>query len=130
MNISLASEYALLSLITIARDSGDGIASLEGLAISQRLPREALAETLMALVRGKYLRNTKGIFRLAKPANKITVAEIICLFDGALALFEPANQKTSQPTSLETEAKLSDLFGQIQDFVIERLENTTLADLK
>ena len=130
MNISLSSEYALLALIQIARNSDDEIPSLEGLAISQHLPVEPLAETLLALVRGKYLRNTKGVYRLAKPANKISVAEIIRLFDGALALFEPVGQKIYKPAPMEAEEKLSALFSQIQDLVVKRLESTTLADLK
>ena len=129
MNISRSSEYALLSLIHIARDTGAGITSLEGIAISQHLPVEPLSETLQALVRGKYLRNTKAGYRLAKPANKIAVAEIIRLFDGVFALFEPASQNGYKPSPVALEEKLCNLFDQIQDLVINRLENTTLADL-
>jgi Rrf2 family protein len=126
MKFSISSEYALLSLIHLARETGEGSASLEGIALAQRLPVEPLAETLPALVRGKVLRESRGEYRLAKPAAKISVLEIIRLFDGALAPLEPAGR----PTLLEREGKLSALVDQVHELVIERLEETTLEDLR
>jgi Rrf2 family protein len=130
MKFSISSEYALLSLIHLARDAGEGSASLEGIALAQHLPVEPLAETLPALVRGKYLRESRGEYRLAKPAEKISVLEIIRLFDGALAPLEPAGRTAFQPTLMEREGKLVELVDQVHDLVIERLEQTTLADLR
>ena len=129
MKLSLRSEYALLSLIQLSRHSDDENSSLETLAASQQIPAEPLAEILSVLIRSKYVRQVKGNYRLAKSADKISVAEIIRLFDGALAPLEPVSEKGYNPAPMEMEEKLTDLFAQIQEQISERLENTSLADL-
>lgn len=128
MKLSLRSEYALLSLIHLARHA-DSKSSVEEIAVSQRIPAEPLIEILSALTHAKYLHNTKDGYKLAKSADKIPVAEIIRLFDGALAPLEPISEKGYQPAPMEKEEKLTDLFSQLQDQIIDKLENTNLAEL-
>lgn len=128
MKLSLCSEYALLCLIHLSRHA-DGKSSVEEIAGSQQIPAEALTEILSALTRAKYLLNTNNGYKLARSAGKIPVAEIIRLFDGALAPIEPVSEKGYQPAPMEKEKKLTDLFCQLQDQIIGKLENTSLADL-
>lgn len=128
MRLSLRSEYALLSLIHLARYT-DGKSSVEAIALSQHIPAEALTEILSALTHAKYLQSTINGYKLAKSADKIPVVEIIRLFDGALAPLEPVSEKGYQPAPMEKEEKLTDLFSQLQDQIIGKLENTSLADL-
>jgi Rrf2 family cysteine metabolism transcriptional repressor len=129
MKLSLRSEYALLTLIHLSRHSDDENPTLEALAACQQIPAEALAEILSVLSSSRYVRQVKGNYRLAKSADKVSVAEVIRLFDGALAPLEPVSEKGYNPAPMEKEEKLSDLFAQIQDQISERLENTSLADL-
>jgi Rrf2 family transcriptional regulator, cysteine metabolism repressor len=128
MKLSLLSEYALLSLIYVARQS-DTPATSASIGISQQIPSEMLHEILITLVNAKYLRLIKGNFRLAKPAEKIAVIGVIRLFDGALAPIEPVSEKGYLPAPMEKEEKLTDLFSQLQGQIIGKLENTSLADL-
>jgi Rrf2 family protein len=128
MKLSLLSEYALLSLIHVARQS-DAPATSASIGISQQIPTEMLHEILITLVNAKYLRLTKGNFCLAKPAEKIAVIDVIRLFDGALAPLEPISEKGYQPAPMDKEEKLTELFSQLQDQIIGKLENTSLADL-
>ena len=97
--------------------------------MSQQIPSEMLHEILITLVDAKYLRLTKGNFRLAKPAEKIPVINIIRLFDGALAPVEPVSEKGYQPAPMEKEEKLINLFTDLQQQIIDKLEGTTLAEL-
>jgi Rrf2 family transcriptional regulator, cysteine metabolism repressor len=129
MKLSLRSEHALLSLIQLARHSGGENPTLVILAASQQIPAEPLAEILSVLNRCKYVKQAKGSYRLAKSPDKISVAEIIRLFDGALAPLEPVSEKGYNPSPMEQEEKLTDLFTQIQEQISERLEGTSLADL-
>jgi len=88
MKLTSRSEYALLALVYLARNDSDSNISVETIANAQSIPPKFLEQILLALKRAKYLRSTKGQhggYRLAKPANKITLAEIIRLIDGALA---------------------------------------------
>ena len=128
MKLSLLSEYALLSLIHVARQS-DAPATSVSIGISQQIPSEMLNEILITLVNAKYLRLAKGSFRLARSAEKIAVIDVIRLFDGALAPLEPISEKGYQPAPMEKEEKLTELFSQLQDQIIGKLENTSLADL-
>lgn len=128
MKLSLRSEYALLSLIAIARDSKSGT-SMDEIAGSLHIPSETLHGLLGVLLDKKYLRRSKGKFRLAKPINQISVEEIIRLFDGALAPLEPVSEKGYAPAPMDQEQKLTNLFTGLQDQIVTRLENTTLADL-
>lgn len=128
MKLSLRSEYALLSLIHLSRHA-DSKSSVDEIAVSQQIPAEPLREILSVLTHAKYLRNTKDGYKLAKSADKIPVAEIIRLFDGALAPLEPISEKGYQPAPMEKEGKLADLFSQLQDQIIDKLENTNLAEL-
>jgi Rrf2 family cysteine metabolism transcriptional repressor len=129
MKLSLRSEYALLTLIHLSRHSDDENPTLEALAACQQIPAEALAEILSVLSSSRYVRQVKGNYRLAKSADKVSVAEVIRLFDGALAPLEPVSEKGYQAAPMEREEKLSDLFAQIQSQISARLENTSLTDL-
>jgi Rrf2 family transcriptional regulator, cysteine metabolism repressor len=128
MKLSLLSEYALLSLIHVARQT-DVPATSASIETSQQIPAEMLNEILVTLVDARYLRLRKGSFSLAKPADKIHVIDIIRLFDGALAPIEPVSEKGYQPAPMEREEKLTDLFSQLQSQIVGTLENTSLADL-
>ena len=129
MKLSLRSEYALLTLIHLSRQSGGETPSAAEIAAAQHIPTESLAEILSVLIRSKYVRQVKENYRLAKSADKISVAEVIRLFDGALAPLEPVSEKGYNPAPMEKEEKLSGLFAQIQQQISERLEKTSLADL-
>jgi len=128
MKLSLRSEYALLSLIYLVRQKDTPITSVS-IGNSQQIPNETLHEILTTLVDARYLRLTKGNFRLAKPAEKIPVIDIIRLFDGALAPVEPVSEKGYQPAPMEKEEKLTNLFTVLQQQIIDKLEGTTLAEL-
>jgi Rrf2 family transcriptional regulator, cysteine metabolism repressor len=128
MKLSLLSEYALLSLIHVARQT-DVPATPATIKDSQQIPSEMLNEILVTLVDARYLRLRKGSFSLAKPADRIPVIDIIRLFDGALAPIEPVSEKGYQPAPMEREEKLTDLFSQLQSQIVGTLESTSLADL-
>ena len=128
MRISLRSEYALLTLIHVARQP-DKISTSESVWNSHQIPQEALNEILIVLIHARYLRLAKGNCRLAKPAEKISVAEVIRLFDGALAPLEPVSEKGYESAPMEHEPKLTSLFIGLQEQIIEKLEKTTVADL-
>ena len=102
---------------------------LSEIAGQAQIPPEALRELLAVLLDAKYLRRSNRNFRLAKPADKISVAEIVRLFDGALAPLEPVSEKGYESAPMELEPKLTNLFDGLQEQIIDQLENTTLADL-
>ncbi len=132
MKLTSRSEYALLSMVYLARRQADGFVSVESIASSQKLSAKFLEQILLSLKRAKYLSSSKGQhggYRLAKPANEISIAEIVRLFDGALAPTESASKNFYEPTPIEKEQKLLQVFKEIRDLIADKLENLTIADM-
>lgn len=132
MKLTSRSEYALLALVYLARNESEGYISVETIAVAQDIPPKFLEQILLALKRAKYLRSAKGQhggYRLARPANKISLAEVIRLFDGALAPTESVSLNFYEPTPIEKEQSLVAVFKEIRDYVSNTLETTTIADV-
>ena len=132
MKLTRRSEYALLALIHLARARGEGYVSVAAMAEAQGLPGKFLEQLLMALKRDGLVKSRKGPhggYRLARPASKIPLAEVIRLLDGALAPTESVSTYFYESTPVEREKKLLRIFKQIRDFVSKKLEKTTLADV-
>ena len=132
MKLTSRSEYALLALVYLARSQPDTYHSVETIARAQEIPSKFLEQILLALKRAKYLRSSKGQhggYLLAKPADKISLAEVIRLFDGALAPTESVSQNFYESTPIEKEQGLVSVFKNIRDYTSAKLENTTIRDV-
>jgi len=132
MKLSSRSEYALLALIYLARNESGKYISVDTISRAQNISPKFLQQILLALKRTHYLRSSKGKgggYRLAKPASKIALAEIIRVLDGALAPTESVSKYFYESTPIETEKGLVKVFREIRDYVSDKLENTTLADV-
>ena len=132
MRLSHRSEYALLALVHLARHGTDGYLTVQAIAEAQEIPAKFLEQILLTLKRSRYVRSMKGQrggFVLARPAARITLAEVIRLFDGALAPTESVSRYFYEPTPIEKEKRLLRVFRDIRDQVAQRLEATTVADV-
>jgi Rrf2 family protein len=132
MKLTSRSEYALLALVYLARDISESYVTVETIAQNQRIPPKFLEQILLVLKRAKYLKSVKGQrggYQLAKPADKITLAEIIRLFDGALAPTESVSLNFYESTPIEKEMSLVQVFKEIRDYTSNKLETTTIQDV-
>ena len=132
MRLSHKSEYALLALVHLARHEGQGFLTVQAIAEAQEIPSKFLEQILLTLKRARYVRSMKGQhggYVLARPADRVTLAEVIRLFDGALAPTESVSRYFYEPTPIEKEKALLKVFRDIRDQVSQRLETTTLADV-
>ena len=132
MRLSHRSEYALLALVHLARHQEEGFLTVQAIAEAQGIPAKFLEQILLTLKRARYVRSMKGQrggYHLARPAGKITLAEVIRLFDGALAPTESVSRYFYEPTPIEKERSLLRVFKEIRDQVSARLEATTVADV-
>ncbi len=132
LKLTSRSEYALLALVHLARHADEGYLPVQAIAAAQRIPPRFLEQILLTLKRARHVRSLKGQhggFCLARPAEKITLAEVIRLIDGPLAPTESASRYFYEATPIEKERKLLRVFKEIRDVVATRLEETTLADV-
>lgn len=132
MKLTSRSEYALLALLCLARHKTETFISGEAIAQEQGIPPKFLQQILFALKRSRYVHSSKGQhggYRLARRPDEITLAEIVRLFDGALAPTESVSKYFYESTPIEREEGLLNVFRAIRDHVAEKLETTTLADV-
>jgi Rrf2 family protein len=133
VKLTTRSEYALLALIHLARARGPAYVSAVSISEAQGLPPKFLEQLLLVLKRGGLVKSQKGQrggYKLARPAEKISLAEIIRLLDGALAPTDSVSRYFYEPTPVEKEKRLLKVFKEIRDLVSARLEKTTLADVR
>ncbi|CAG9182986.1 RrF2 family transcriptional regulator [Cupriavidus pampae] len=91
-HISTGVEYGLHCMLYLTRsDAAVDEASVRDLAELQGVPTEFLAKLFTKLAKGGLVAATEGIkggFRLARPANRITVHDVVEAIDGDKALFD------------------------------------------
>ncbi|HOW58261.1 MAG TPA: Rrf2 family transcriptional regulator [Candidatus Omnitrophota bacterium] len=132
MKLTTRSEYAFLAMLSIARSKEKGYIPLSKIAKEQKLPIKYMEQLMQTLCRAGYLSSTRGKeggYRLAKPSQEITIAEIIRLFDGALAPTESVSTYFYRSTPLLKEKKLIKMMKKIRDYIAHTLETHTLADV-
>jgi Rrf2 family protein len=116
----------------MARNEKRGFIKIEQICSKCDIPEKYLVLLFSILRQSRYVKTHRGAsggYKLAKQASKISVAEIIRLMDGALAPTESVSKYFFSSTPLSKEKKLEKVFREIRDFVANRLENLTLADL-
>jgi Rrf2 family protein len=132
MKLSTKSEYACLALIDLSENLGQGYIKIEDICSRQDLPRKYIEQILLALKRAGYVKSRRGAeggYMLAKKPEEISLAEIIRLMDGALAPVESASKYFYEYTPIEKNEALIGIFREIRDYVSDKMENTSFADL-
>lgn len=132
MRLSSKSEYALLALVYLARHEHTSYVPVQTIAEAQDIPAKFLEQILLTLKRSRYVRSLKGQrggYRLAQPPEKISLAAVIRLFDGALAPTESVSKYFYETTPIEKERRLLRVFKGIRDHISDTLESTTLANV-
>jgi Rrf2 family cysteine metabolism transcriptional repressor len=132
MKLTTRSEYALLALIHLCRQDPDTFVSVDAIARAQSIPVKYLEQILLAMKRARLVRSAKGQrggYQLVNPADQITLAEVIRLFDGPLATAS-TSEYFYAPTPIERERRLLGFFKEIRDMVAKRMESVTIADVQ
>ena len=132
MKLTTKSEYSILALIYIARNQDKGFIKIEEICLKCDIPKQYLVLLFSVLKQNRYIkarRGASGGYQLAKPATKISIAEIIRLMDGALAPTESASRYFFSSTPLSNERKLIGVFKEIRDYIAQKLEALKLSEL-
>ncbi|HEX4047615.1 MAG TPA: Rrf2 family transcriptional regulator [Elusimicrobiota bacterium] len=132
MKLTTRSEYALLAMVQLARAENGAYLRASDISCARRIPHKYLEQILLALKQARLLTSRKGArggYRLARPAGSISLAEIVRRLDGALAPTESVSRYFYEPTPIEGERRLLNVFREIRDQVAAKLEGTSLADV-
>lgn len=133
MKLSTRSEYAFLALLECAEAYTEGRrVKIEEIATRRGIPKKYLEHILTQLKQAGFIRAKRGAgggILLAMAPEQISLAQIVRLMDGALAPTLSVSRYFYEPTPLEKSPEFMRFFQDIRDYLSERLESTTLADL-
>jgi len=136
MKLSKRGEYALRSLINlgIAAKVGRSLVRVTELAKAEDLPVKFLEQVMQQLREAGFVaseRGKHGGYRLARPAGKIAIGEIVRLIDGPLAPIGCVSQSAYEKCSCPDEAHcgLRMLMLDVRNAIAAILDRYTLADV-
>jgi Rrf2 family protein len=133
--LSRRAKYALKAMIALAEHRGPEPLSVTDLAERAAAPRAFLEQILSDLKRRNLLvssRGKQGGFRLARPADEISFADVIRHIDGPLALAPCASRTAYRPCPECVDVRTCTLrktLIAVRDASAEILEHTMLADI-
>jgi Rrf2 family protein len=134
VKLSVRGEYALRALLVLGLRCDGELLQIQTIADEQRIPKRFLEQILADLKSGGLLearRGPSGGYRLRRPPEDISLAQIIRLVDGALApigcVSEHFYTKCSCPD--EMRCALRSVMRDVRDSTARILEGFTLADL-
>ncbi len=131
MLLTRASEYALLSLMVIAKS--DKPLDAESLATQLDISKSFLAKILQAMARQGILNSYKGVnggFALAKDCKEVTLHEIMCAAEGKMpAVFDCASSEKNCPSDKASTCGIWPFLNRLQGKIDDFLDNLTLADI-
>jgi Rrf2 family cysteine metabolism transcriptional repressor len=132
VKLTKKSEYALLALIDLAERWEKGLVKIDETAQRKNIPKKYLEQILLMLKTSGYVKSIRGAnggYLLAKPPERIFLAEIIRLSDGPLAPVEAVSHYFYGHSPIEQAPKLLAVFRDIRDYMAQKLEHISLADL-
>jgi Rrf2 family protein len=130
MRISAKADYAVRAAVELAAADGEKPVKAERIATAQDIPLNFLENILGELRHAGIVRSHRGAeggFRLAKPANQITIADIIRAVEGPLASVRGGPpEDTSYPGSSEA---LPRVWIAVRASLRKVVEHVTVADV-
>jgi Rrf2 family cysteine metabolism transcriptional repressor len=138
MMFSTKAEYGVRVMVELARRAGDEPVPLAEIAEHDGLPL-AYLEHLVARLRKAGLvdsrRGSRGGYLLARPAPKISMAEVVEALEGSIAPIECISQDPdgsivcSRESGPRHPCPTKFLWTRVQTSIVQTLQDTTLDDL-
>jgi Rrf2 family protein len=130
MRISAKADYAVRASVELAATADEKPVKAERIATAQDIPLNFLENILGELRRAGIVRSHRGAeggFRLAKPAQEITIADIIRAVEGPLASVRGSPpEETSYPGASEALARV---WIAVRANLRKVVEHVTVADV-
>ncbi len=129
MKLSQTNAYAIAAVAYLANVPAGKIVSNTEICQATQMPGRYVLQLLRELVKADVLISTRGIFggyRLARPANKITLLEIIEAVEGPIG----ASGVVELAISSKGRTALANAFAAIEADARKRLGAITLSDLR
>ena len=131
MMISTRGRYALRILVDLAENESGGFITLKEAADRQEISEKYLESIMKALVRGQFiegLRGKGGGYRLARPADEISVLDVLKATEGPLVPVA-CLKEGSKPCARAAGCRTLPLWMGLERVVTDYLGSYTVQDL-
>lgn len=132
MKLSTKGRYAMIALTDLAQQEGGRLVALSEISERQDISLAYLEQLFVKLRRADIVESVRGPgggYRLARPAEKIRIAEILSAVDETMDALSRGAGATGAATGTEV-AKLTDkLWEQLSAHVYVFLHQTRLSDI-
>ena len=137
MLFSTKAEYGVRLMVELGRQPGSTPISLSAVAEAERLPLSYLEHLVAKLRKAGLVTSTRGAhggYRLAMPAEEITMDAVVLALEGAIApmdcfVDDRESRVQCSHTSDAQHCATKLLWTRVQMGVIKSLQRTTLAEL-
>lgn len=124
MNLSVKSEYALQAIFDLASQPSGEPVKIADIARRQKIPQKFLELILASLKQGGFVESRRGAdggYMLARPAEAITVGEVIRFVEGAKNVRSPGMQHPDSP--------FHDMWRRVDEAVSAIVDRTSFHEL-
>lgn len=133
--ISKKTKYALNALLYLARNYNQGPVLIGQIAEEQNIPQKFLESILLSLKNAGILNSKKGRgggYYLLKSPDEVNLADVMRLFDGAIALLPCVTYRyyeRCEECRDESCCGIRDVFQEVRDETVNILKRSTLSQI-
>ncbi len=133
--LSKKAKYAIKALLYLGREKDNTPSLISDISERESIPKKFLEAILLELRNAGYLGSKKGKgggYFLVKKTHEMNLADIVRLFDGAIAMVPCAAYKYYEPCDEcedELTCSIRDLFKQLRDKSVEFLKAKTIGEM-
>ncbi len=132
MRISFKGDYALKTLLDLALKANSGPVKISDIAKRQDIPLKYLEQLLLQLKGAGYVNSKRGKdggYLLSRPAEKITLGEVIRVMEGFTSPITCVSRSCFARCTDEKKCPFRATWEKVRDSVNAIVDNTTIADI-
>lgn len=133
--LSKKTKYAINALVYLAKQPEKSPVLISEIAQSEHIPQKFLEAILLDLKNAGILNSKKGKgggYYLIKPVDQVNIADVMRLFDGAIAYLPCVSYKyyeRCEECKDEEVCGIRDLFSEVRAVTVKLLKENSLADI-
>lgn len=134
MKLSKRGEYGLRAMVDLASRAPGAVVPAREIALREQIPVKFLEQILLTLRNAGLLHSRMGLgggYSLGRPADQITLGQIVRILDGPLAPIRCVSQMAYEPCACPDEKTcgLRMVMFDVRNAISAILDGTTLADV-
>lgn len=132
MSVSSKCYYAIRAIYALAEHDSPEPMKIAEIAQRELIPIRFLEVILGQLKGGGFVQSRRGAeggYRLAKPADQITVGEVMRYVDGPIAPVDCVSQSRPKECEFHGQCNFFSFWGRVRQAISNVVDRTTFADL-